>query len=181
MLSTVILALSTFSIASTPPTLGKDMKGLQENPAYQAGLDWATTMTHKTAKGPHKPCCQAELLYKKAISDLKTMSHSQSDQILIFISFSMPEASLKALADSITFSGQKVTLVLRGLVENSFKKTALKIKELKTEMEINPQSFEAYKITQVPTFIMLREGKETARLSGNVTLSFAATKLREAA
>lgn len=173
MLSIVIFVFSTL--------LSAEQSSPQMSGAYQTGLDFAKSMSNKVEKHQKKPCCQAELLYKKSISNLKPTSvpTDQSDRILIFVSFSMPESSLTALVDNLKLSGRKSTLVMRGLIDNSFKKTASKIGEMEAEIEINPGSFEEYEITKVPTFILLKEGKETARLSGNVTLNFAIEKLKK--
>ena len=173
MLSSLILIFSTLACA--------EQSSPQMSEAYQAGLNFAKSVSSKAENDPKKPCCQAELLYKKSVSNQNQapIPEDQSDRILIFVSFSMPEYSLKALADSLKSSGHKATLIMRGLIDNSFKKTAVKIGEMETEIEINPGSFEDYKITKVPTFVLLQDGKETTRLSGNVTLNFAVDKLKE--
>lgn len=162
MLSSLILILSTLACA--------EQSSPQMNEAYQAGLDFAKSMSNKAENDPSRPCCQAELLYKKSVSNQNQdpIPADQSDKILIFVSFSMPESSLKALADNIKLSGHKATLILRGLVDNSFKKTASKIREMEAEVEINPGSFEDYKITKVPTFVLLQDGKEATRLSVHI-------------
>ena len=44
-------------------------------------------------------------------------------------------------------------------------------------MDIDPQLFKQFKIERVPTFVLLKDGKEVNRLVGNVTLEFAHQKL----
>lgn len=106
------------------------------------------------------------------------------DQILVFVSFSMPEASIKAL---LTDSQDKnVVLVLRGLVEDSFVKTAQKLKELdpgdlKSGLEINPELFDEYAIKAVPTFVKIKDERVVARLRGNVSLSYALDAFKKVA
>ena len=108
------------------------------------------------------------------------------DKILVFVSFSMPTASLVALSQSA--EKHHAVLVMRGLKDDSFQETQTAFaalgKDLQSGIEINPDAFETYHIKQVPVFIRVKSkpGKATqelGRLSGNVSLSFAANKLRE--
>lgn len=62
--------------------------------------------------------------------------------LLVFVSFSMPGASLKALHAQVT--RLKGKLVLRGLINGSFRETAQKLKDLQIEAIIDPILFEAY-------------------------------------
>ncbi|WP_010303974.1 type-F conjugative transfer system pilin assembly protein TrbC [Candidatus Odyssella thessalonicensis] len=180
MLSFVKSGFLFLSLAQATPSV----EDLQQNPAYAAGVAWAKKMAQAPQSKDEKHCCQAAAYLNKAVQERPRLSERQmvkqnSEQILVFVSFSMPDASLKALAHSAAL--QPVTLVLRGLIENSFKKTGEKVKDLNTALDINPQAFEDYHVTQVPTFILVRHGKEVARLSGNVTVEFAVTQLRGAA
>ena len=98
--------------------------------------------------------------------------------ILVFISFSMPKLSLIELSDQSQKYG--ATLVLRGLYKESFKSTKEKIFEINPKglrTNIHPELFKRYNVRRVPTFILVKDGKEVNRLSGNVTLDFAAKKL----
>ncbi len=113
-----------------------------------------------------------------------------TDRILVFVSFSMPEASLKTLAQEaqrvstqrdvsqrVSTQGaapqkHNVVLVMRGLYRDSFVKTAQKIQELGIAVDIHPELFEAHHVTSVPTFVRLEDGKAIHTLKGNVTLDF---------
>lgn len=95
-------------------------------------------------------------------------------KILIFVSFSMPEASLKSLVEEA--SKHNAVLVMRGLYEDSFAKTAQKLKDLNLTIDIHPELFETHGITSVPTFLEIQNNKATQRLSGNVSLSFCLSK-----
>jgi len=97
------------------------------------------------------------------------------ETILVFVSFSMPEASLKSLAREAERAN--AVLIIRGLIEDSFKITMIHLKDYALSVEVNPDLFEQYNIQHVPTFVKLKDGQEQARLSGNVTLTFAAQKL----
>lgn len=108
-------------------------------------------------------------------------------KILVFVSFSMPKASLTALAKEAEKFG--AVLVMRGLKGDSFKDTQAAFQglgeEKKSGIEINPELFETYQIKQVPVFVRVKtisegELQEIGRLSGNVSLAFAAQKLQEA-
>lgn len=111
-------------------------------------------------------------------------AHNQSSsepQILVFVSLSLPKPSLVALARDAEKHNAK--LILRGVKNNSFKEMLKAIQnlgeELEGAMEINPELFKEYDIKAVPTFVLVNSGREINRLRGNVSLSFAAQKLKE--
>jgi conjugal transfer pilus assembly protein TrbC len=100
-------------------------------------------------------------------------------KILVFVSFSMPKASLKALAYEA--AKHNAVLVMQGLKDDSFKTTQLAFQELVGEgqgVEVNPELFKAYQIKHVPVFVLVKGDQELGRLSGNVSLNFAANKLK---
>jgi hypothetical protein len=103
------------------------------------------------------------------------LKQGEEHQLFVFVSFSMPEASLKSLAKDAT--KYNAVLVMRGLFEDSFVKTANKLKDLGIGVDINPELFEEHQITAVPTFVALQSGKPTWRLKGNVTLGFVSKKV----
>lgn len=115
-------------------------------------------------------------------------------QLLVFVSFSMPMPTLKALARDVNRVGGK--LVLRGLVKGSssegsfptgsFPETLIKLQELQEEILIDPTLFEAYQVERVPTFVLREKTTESAEekmtydvLSGNVSLGFALEQFAE--
>lgn len=103
-------------------------------------------------------------------------------RILVFVSFSMPEVSLKSLAQEVNLDQNNTCrpiLVMRGLYQDSFARTAEKLKDLGIAVEINPELFEDHQITAVPTFLFVRDGKSPHRLRGNVTLAFASKTFEE--
>jgi len=97
--------------------------------------------------------------------------------ILVFVSFSMPEASLKSLAQEA--QNHRATLVMRGLYQDSIVKTASKLHELGIAVDIHPELFESHHVTSVPTFVRLENGEAIYSLKGNVTLDFAAKTFEE--
>lgn len=117
-----------------------------------------------------------EELSKKLESELG----DSKKEILVFVSFSMPELSLRELSKASKKYNAK--LILRGIYKESFKKTAEKILEIDKEglsLEINPKLFKQYEIKQVPTFVLIEGGDEISRLSGNVTLEYAKSELEK--
>lgn len=109
---------------------------------------------------------------------------AQAPQLLIFVSFSMPEHSLKLWAKQAESVNGKV--LIRGFIENSFSKTALRMRELfkddKTaEWLIDPESFERYGIKAVPAVVITQSTDgmvETAELDFDV--SYGDTSLKDA-
>lgn len=122
-------------------------------------------------------------------------------QLYLFVSFSMPEVTLKRLLRQAIVAN--ATLVLRGLVEGDLAKTKEKIAEvLETDamghsaiqggFAIDPTLFERFQITAVPTFVLTNApagrctenhcpAPDHARLSGDITLAYALeTMAREA-
>lgn len=95
--------------------------------------------------------------------------------LLVFMSFSMPETALLVLAQELeTYGG---AFVIRGLPDNSFAEFFNKLNHLKdlgmdAPILIDPDSFEDYQITEVPTTIL--KGEESFdKITGNVPISYA--------
>lgn len=119
----------------------------------------------------------------------KNSGDSRYPQLLVFVSFSMPMATLKALARDVNRVGGK--LVLRGLVKGSlpagsFSETLIKLQELQEELLIDPTLFEAYQVEVVPTFALREQPTENAEekvkhdvLRGNVSLEFVLEQFAE--
>lgn len=114
---------------------------------------------------------------------------------LIFVSFSLPEDSLRALLAEAGRTGSP--LVLRGLVDNSMQRTAARLGELlgtKNDREasaestpslaIDPTLFERFDVDKVPAFVLPQdtiapctpEGcpvPEHLKVAGDVSLAYA--------
>lgn len=94
------------------------------------------------------------------VENLKNTTDERNDsgRIIVFVSFSMPMQSLVGYlkdADKIHAS-----VVIRGLVHNSFKETILQVGNVTKAascggVEINPPLFTKFAITQVPTVVVL--------------------------
>jgi type-F conjugative transfer system pilin assembly protein TrbC len=119
-------------------------------------------------------------------------STSHSPLFYAFISFSLPDTSLKELAYQLKRMGKtNGVMVLRGLDQDSFKQTAKHIQSLNKEgvkAIIHPKLFNFFNVTQVPTYVFSckkrdreREGKKRVydKLIGNVTAQYALERFKE--
>jgi type-F conjugative transfer system pilin assembly protein TrbC len=91
---------------------------------------------------------------------------------VIFVSFSMPDLSLKQIINDA--ARYQIPVVIRGLIDNSFKKTAARVFELVKEKNkggvlLNPLWFKQYAINTVPAFVV-KEGDKFDVIYGNVRL-----------
>lgn len=119
---------------------------------------------------------------KNCSSQIENVDVKNPDSgIFVFVSFSMPKASLIELNKQA--QKYNTTLVMRGIYKNSFHEMRKKILEISPDglsINIDPKAFEKYNIKQVPTFVLVKNNKEINRLSGNVSLDYAHEKLSEA-
>ena len=115
--------------------------------------------------------CSVIKSFKQDLSS-KSSPVKASPQIVVCVSFSMPDESLKALFKEAE-KNPNVRLVLQGLIDDSMEKTAQKIHEIEGVVDIDPEFFEKHKIERVPTFLWIKKDQSLAKLSGNITLSYA--------
>ncbi len=151
---------------------------LEENPVCRRRF--GELPCPKKSKAAKKPTKGQKLKAQPAIGKtiFSPSQGSSQGKIFVFISLSMPKASLKSLAREA--ERYRAVLILRGLVNDSFKDTAKALQSLDLVVEINPEAFTRYNVQQVPTFIQIDpKGQEIARLQGNVTLPFAQQKFEE--
>jgi type-F conjugative transfer system pilin assembly protein TrbC len=92
---------------------------------------------------PSGVCKAATLTVKK--------THPEASQVLIFVSFSMPEASLIAYAKDVAKIGGR--LVFQGLVDDSFQATQQKFLKLGIAADIDPTLFETFAVKRVPLIV----------------------------
>ncbi len=123
--------------------------------------------TRKDGKSPPSPQASGQV-----------SSEARYPQLMVFVSFSMPLATLKNLGRQLNQVGGK--MVFRGLVNNSFKEMSLKLQELGYEALIDPTLFTAMDIKYVPTFVHFGQPPVSVdqlpsfdQLQGNVSLSYA--------
>ena len=128
-------------------------------------------------------------------TDLKSaaVNSTNNSALLVFVSFSMSKQSLQAWARQAKKAGG--TLVLRGLVENSLRKTLLQIKDVLgaenlNTLNIDPVAFERFGIHTVPAVIVSDQIQEAPALAlseklrfdviyGDVGLAYALKKIIE--
>ena len=80
--------------------------------------------------------------------------------LLVFISLSMPEATLARLVDQAARA--RASLVLRGLVNGSLTETVARMQRLigtrQVSVQIDPQAFDRYAISKAPSFVLAPNG-----------------------
>jgi conjugal transfer pilus assembly protein TrbC len=109
--------------------------------------------------------------------------------LMIFVSLSMPEATLQRLLDQAARA--KASVLLRGLVNGSLRDTVARVQGLigqrQVVVQIDPQAFDRFAITRVPSFVLIRDGARPAscasgscappegfvRIAGDVSLDYA--------
>lgn len=130
-----------------------------------------------------RECLKNEMKEKKvpkALSGTRCLvspiEQAESPSLLIFISFSVPEATWLSLSKEAASVGGGI-FVLQGLPNNSFVELAQRLFYLKEQglnipVEIDPLCFRKYGISKVPTFVV--QGSESFdQLSGHVSLAYA--------
>ena len=123
---------------------------------------------------------------KQYSAQTKTMDPQESNHLLVFVSFSLPEETLKRLADQVEKA--KGVMVLRGFKEGSLKKTVQAIERMGLthgNIKIHPQAFTQYRIAVVPSFVLAKaqaqsldqEGcalpEDYVSVSGDTSIAFA--------
>lgn len=92
------------------------------------------------------------------------------EKTLIFVSYSMPDGVLKTYHHQAQKSG--ATLVMRGLKDDSFVATQKEAKRLEITYDINPELFDEYGVTRVPTIVGIRDAV-SRKVVGNIPLETA--------
>lgn len=139
-------------------------------------LQKAKEMAKDVKEGSKASCHHnSSLLSQKKESGQKP--EKTSPRVLIFVSLSLPRKVLCSLYQEAEEKGS--ILVMRGLKENSFKKTAEIFKELNISVQIDPLLFQEYDVRVVPTFVSVQNAS-AKRLQGNVSLAYAQSKMEEA-
>ncbi|MBL8482876.1 MAG: type-F conjugative transfer system pilin assembly protein TrbC [Rhodocyclaceae bacterium] len=117
--------------------------------------------------------------------------------LLVFVSLSMPRPTLQRLVDQAARA--KASIVLRGFANGSLRDTVAQVQGLigsrQVAVQIDPQAFDRYAVTRVPTFVLVRDGTRPAacasgscppadsylRTSGDVSLDYALEHMRRSA
>jgi conjugal transfer pilus assembly protein TrbC len=117
--------------------------------------------------------------------------------LLVFVSLSMPRPTLQRLVGQAARA--KASIVLRGFANGSLRDTVAQVQGLigarQVAVQIDPQAFDRYAVTRVPTFVLVREGTRPVacasgscapadsflRTSGDVSLDYALEHMRRSA
>lgn len=123
------------------------------------------TPTHDASEQPKK----CSVMSSSLPGALPSAQHN--GKLLLFVSFSLPMESWKEYSPFLEKVGG--SFILRGLPGNSFSVLSKKIIELRkegiqAEILLDPESFEKYAITAIPTLV-LDNGKQYDKISGNIT------------
>lgn len=110
---------------------------------------------------------------RKSITNKNNCNAISKEGFKIFISSSMPRELIK----NFDFIARKIgaKLVIRGLINNSFKDTIIYIKEANDQgmiIDVDPLPFDEFKINLVPSFVM-SDGENFDKLVGNVSIIYA--------
>ncbi|CAB3697904.1 hypothetical protein LMG1866_02406 [Achromobacter ruhlandii] len=117
--------------------------------------------------------------------------------LLVFVSLSMPRPTLQRLIDQA--ARVKASIVLRGFANGSLRDTVAQVQGLigtrQVAVQIDPQAFDRYAVTRVPTFVLIRAGTRPVacasgscapadsflRTSGDVSLDYVLEHMRRSA
>lgn len=120
--------------------------------------------------------------YQIAIEDIKNEHQDKlkilkkirkTEKAIVFVSFSMPELSLKQIIHDA--ARYQVPIVIRGLYQNSFRKTVEKMFEFVKEnkkggITINPRWFKEHGVKTVPAVVVAKEHGPEDVVYGNIPL-----------
>jgi len=169
---------------------------------------WATSLQHRGDPDAAQAAAlqlagQAQLERGAAMMDdpalrgasLTTNASEDVGGVYVAVSLSMPPEALRALARDAHRAGARV--VIRGLVDGSFKATMLRVRQVFDDrsaggVAIDPQVFKAFGVTAVPTVIAARSPVEPCgklgcspeippfdKVSGNISLDAALKSLED--
>lgn len=105
---------------------------------------------------------------------------SPGPELLVFVSFSMPEPTLRRLVDQAART--QASLVVRGFVNGSLRETVARTQGLigdrHVAFHIDPQAFDRFAVVKTPTFVLVRGGVQGQACSAGLCFpadAFAAT------
>ena len=142
-----------------------------------------------------------EALARGYASQAEAMTRAQGlvagPGLLVFVSLSMPRPTLQRLVDQAARA--KASIVLRGFANGSLRDTVAQVQGLigsrQVAVQIDPQAFDRFAVTRVPTFVLVRDGTHPVacasgscapadsflRASGDVSLDYALEHMRRSA
>lgn len=117
-----------------------------------------------------------EAIAKGYEKNADALAHAQAlhngPGLLIFISFSMPDATLKRLVEQAARA--QGSLLIRGLVNGSLRDTVARTQALignrQVAVQIDPQAFDRFAITATPSFVLVRDRAQPASCASGACL-----------
>lgn len=118
-----------------------------------------------------------EALARGYASQAQAMSRAEGlasgPGLLVFVSLSMPQPTLQRLIDQAARA--QASIVLRGFAHGSLRTTVVQVQRLigdrQVALQIDPQAFDRYAVTRVPTFVLVREGTRPVACAGGSCVS----------
>ncbi|TFW13391.1 type-F conjugative transfer system pilin assembly protein TrbC [Massilia arenosa] len=106
--------------------------------------------------------------YAREVQDrLRAGPGGASVGLYIFISLSLPQQTLDRIFDQAARA--QGVIVIRGLADGSMQKTLQRVKQLigqrQVGVQIDPQAFERYAVTSVPSVVLTHQGDECGAAS----------------
>lgn len=126
-----------------------------------------------------------------------TQGLARGPGLFIFISLSMPKPTLQRLIDQAARA--RASVILRGLTQGSLRQTVAQVQGLigqrQVAVQIDPQAYDRFSITRVPSFVLVRDGTRPVscasgscappeaflRTGGDVSLDYALEHMQRAA
>jgi conjugal transfer pilus assembly protein TrbC len=117
--------------------------------------------------------------------------------LLIFVSLSMPRPTLARLIEQAARA--RAAVILRGFINGSLRDTVAQVQTLigahQVAVQIDPQAFDRFAVTRVPSFVLVRDGTRPVscaagscappgaflRTAGDVSLNYALEHMQGAA
>ncbi len=186
-----ILSLITIFIANACVVLANENEQWINNHVANLELDQSYLKDAKDIKENSYKNLKKEFVGKEKADETEKIEKTNAENIdkfdkYIFVSASIPKKNLISLA--IDAKKHNAYLVMRGLIENSYPKTAAYLQEIIEKSDngfvIDPELFKLYQIKQVPAFVVSNkiehcpslENCKTPKydkLVGNVSVSYA--------
>ncbi len=197
LLSLLCLNRAVFADGSSDFTAYAKQQAAREKEViapYQSDVNAIKTQVLQHQNDPKIKAFVAQAEQSKGALALGKMDHNHvTAPILVFVSFSMPKESMKLWMEQ----AQKVggVVVLRGLINNSFKETAAKMTDLIKEdpavkgLEIDPTLYKKFSITKVPALVVTLQNNCLPTESclpdydvvyGNTTMAYGLKKIADA-
>lgn len=195
LLSLALLLITETLLAQEDFTqMALDQKAKQEEitaPYMAIARAQESMVKNKMQTSEFKKYQQFAMSQKNPLEEIAKDHQSVSDAI-IFVSFSMPKQSLEQW---LAVSRQlHIPLVLRGMIDNSIKKTEQAIiplvKKVHGGFQINPVLFRSFNIQQVPAIVVINhhgcrtdaecgDKKQFDVIYGQTTMNYALSQLSE--